>query len=297
MPKSNLSKLYKKSIKQKSIKALKKSRPKRYMNAFLCFCHEERRKFKNGLLLPEWRRVHKGLGKKWRALGVGKEKYKRNGNLPAFAVFIKEDKSRREILPEWIRWHRGLGERWRTLDRNTKDKFRTASQKMKGPYKDAMAIFNKEKMLVNSSTKISKLQKTQEGSVYKRTKAFKLGAKTTKKINGRLNQAFKGKNVKRTFQKRTNLKLPGNKFLKNELPSTTTRQLKAKSKRKGPTTKRMKTHVLGGKAEHSDGNKNVLVSTTIPSGSIRDEWIHDIEERKEKTDIDNAMKKELMKDV
>jgi len=293
MSKPNLEKLYKKSIKQKSFKSLKKSRPKRYMNAFLCFCHEERRKFKNGLLLPEWRRVHKGLGKKWRTLGVEKAKYKRKGDIPAFAVFIEEDKSRREILPEWIRWHRGLGERWRKADIKTKDKFRAASQKLRGPYKEAMAIYNKEKMLlVNNSTKISKFKETQGGGVYKMPKAFKLGAK---KSNQHLKQALKEKNVKKVaFQER---KLPGNKYLNNELVSTTTLQLKAKSRRKRSTTKRISTHVLGGKVEHSDGNKNVSISTTsITSGSIRDEWIHDIE-RKEKTDVDNAMKKELKKDV
>merc|ERR550539_1648531 len=102
------------------------------------------------------------MREQWGALGVEKAKYKRKGDIPAFAVFIKEDKSRREILPEWILWHRGLGERWRKADEKTKDKFRAASQKMRGPYKEAMAIYNKEKMLlVNNSTKITKFKETQ----------------------------------------------------------------------------------------------------------------------------------------
>ena len=54
------------------MRKLQGSRPKRYMNPFLLFAHEERKKAKNGHLLPEWKAAHKGLGGKWRALGAGK---------------------------------------------------------------------------------------------------------------------------------------------------------------------------------------------------------------------------------
>merc|ERR1711883_44279 len=35
------------------------------MNPFLCFVHEERKKWNSGRLLSDWRSAHKGLGGKW----------------------------------------------------------------------------------------------------------------------------------------------------------------------------------------------------------------------------------------
>merc|ERR1711936_1077552 len=101
------------------------------MNAFICFCQAERKKFKNGKLLAEWRKVHKGLGKKWTSLGKGKAKYYTKKGTHPFSLFIKEFEPRQKLLPEWIRWHRGLGNRWRQLEKSEKEKFITASLKMK----------------------------------------------------------------------------------------------------------------------------------------------------------------------
>ena len=89
------------------------------MTPFLCFAHEERKKAKNGHLLPEWKAAHKGLGGKWRALGAGKSQFKRHGKVPAFAMFVKASPKHKEILPEWRQAHKGLGGKWKRLDIRT----------------------------------------------------------------------------------------------------------------------------------------------------------------------------------
>merc|ERR1711981_691167 len=54
----------------------KKLKPKRYMNPFLCFAHEERKKSRGGHLLSDWKAAHKGLGGKWRGMDkANKAKY------------------------------------------------------------------------------------------------------------------------------------------------------------------------------------------------------------------------------
>ena len=61
------------------------------MNPFLCFAHEERKKAKDGHLLPEW------------------------GKIPPFAVFIKHSEKRKKMLPDWRLAHKGLepsGKEW-----------------------------------------------------------------------------------------------------------------------------------------------------------------------------------------
>ena len=55
-------KKYIKPEQTKIVRRLQKQRPKRYMNAFLCFAHEERMKAQRGTLLVNWRAAHKGLG-------------------------------------------------------------------------------------------------------------------------------------------------------------------------------------------------------------------------------------------
>merc|ERR1712025_1490856 len=146
----NRSHIRKKKFKTSSKK--KEIRPKRYMNAFLCFCHEERAKFKNGLLLQEWRNVHKGLGKKWNTLNEEKNQYNREGNVPPFAMFIKEDKQRSKLLPEWIRWHRGLGEKWQRLDQTLKARYKAASSRMKNAYEMSNKKYKKSKLQQSNFT-------------------------------------------------------------------------------------------------------------------------------------------------
>ena len=76
-------------VKSRALRKLQKSRPKKYLNAFLCFAQEVRRKAKGGHLVSEWKAAHKGLGGKWSALGAAeKAKFKRQGKISAFAVFI-----------------------------------------------------------------------------------------------------------------------------------------------------------------------------------------------------------------
>ena len=62
-------KIMKKQSKPRALRKLQKSKPKRYMNPYLCFLQEQRKLFKGGKLLSDWRLAHKGLGAKWRALG------------------------------------------------------------------------------------------------------------------------------------------------------------------------------------------------------------------------------------
>merc|ERR1712072_711143 len=61
-------KIMKKQSKPRALSKLQKSKPKRYMNPYLCFLQEQRKLFKGGKLLSDWRLAHKGLGAKWRAL-------------------------------------------------------------------------------------------------------------------------------------------------------------------------------------------------------------------------------------
>merc|ERR1712080_33716 len=86
-------KAIRKPVKSKLLRKLQKSRPKRYMNPFLCFAHELRKKAKGvhsgSDLLSDWKAAHKGLGAKWRALGGRKSKYYHHGKVPVFAMFVK----------------------------------------------------------------------------------------------------------------------------------------------------------------------------------------------------------------
>merc|ERR1712080_34643 len=71
--------IVKRTVKSKLLRKLQKSRPKRYMNPFLCFAHEVRNNAKGihsgPSLLHDWKAAHKGLGAKWRALGFGRAKF------------------------------------------------------------------------------------------------------------------------------------------------------------------------------------------------------------------------------
>merc|ERR1712198_71560 len=121
-------------------KSLKNARPKRYMNAFLCFCQEERKKFRNGSLLPAWIDIHKQLGKQW------KRKLKEESKLhhKRLSKFISHSEQRKQLLQEWIHWHRGLGKKWRQLDEIEKDRFISMSCKMKKKYEREMVFYKKK---------------------------------------------------------------------------------------------------------------------------------------------------------
>ena len=90
------------------------------MNPLICFAHKERKKAKNSHLISEWKVGHKGLGRKWRALGAGKSQFRRSGNITAFAIFVQKSPKRKEILPEWRRAHRGLGRKWKRMNNASK---------------------------------------------------------------------------------------------------------------------------------------------------------------------------------
>merc|ERR1712080_633308 len=116
--------IVKRAVKSKLLRKLQKSRPKRYMNPFLCFAHEVRKNAKGvhsgSDLVSDWKAAHKGLGAKWRSLGAGKSKFYHQGKVPAFAMFVKESALRKQILPSWRAAHKGLGGKWRGMDKSTK---------------------------------------------------------------------------------------------------------------------------------------------------------------------------------
>merc|ERR1711874_90343 len=150
-------KVAKKAKVTRDLRVLQKSISKRYMNPFICFLHEERKKASNGKLLSDWKTAHKDLGSKWRALGVNKAKYPRNGTVPAFAVFVKECAKRKEILPAWRRAHKGLGAKWRSLNVTEKSKYVTASKKMRDSYEQLMKTYRVKRINLNrESSKRSK---------------------------------------------------------------------------------------------------------------------------------------------
>merc|ERR1712203_1207844 len=121
-------KVIRKRVKSRMVRGLEKSRPRRFMNQFLCFAHEERMKAKNGRLLSDWKAAHKGLGGKWRALGAGRAKFHKSGKVPAFALYVKESPKHKEFLPAWRNAHKGLGARWKALDKASKGKYVAASK-------------------------------------------------------------------------------------------------------------------------------------------------------------------------
>ena len=54
-------KVLRKRVKSRALRRLEKERPRRYMNPFICFAHEQKMKARNGHLLPDWKTAHKGL--------------------------------------------------------------------------------------------------------------------------------------------------------------------------------------------------------------------------------------------
>merc|ERR1711868_357214 len=136
----------KRRVKPRSVRKLEKSGPRRFMNPFLCFAHEERVKAKNGHLLSEWKAAHRGLASKWRALGAGRAKFGRQGKMPPFAAFVKESPQRKDLLPSWRNAHRGLGARWKALDKNYKAKYVDASKKMKSGYEQQMKVYRSKRI-------------------------------------------------------------------------------------------------------------------------------------------------------
>merc|ERR1712198_202610 len=121
-------------------KSLKNARPKRYMNAFLCFCREERKKFRNGSLLPAWTNIHKQLGKQWRRKLQEESKLQHKG----VSKFIRDSEERKQLLQEWRNCHRGLGKKWRQLDEKEKHRFISMSCKMKKKYEREMVLYKKK---------------------------------------------------------------------------------------------------------------------------------------------------------
>ena len=173
-----------KTLISRDLRKLQKSRPKRYMNPFLCFAHEQRKKANNGHLLTEWKAAHKGLGAKWHALGAGKKHFQGKGKVPAFAMFIKGCQTRKELLPAWRRTHKGLGAQWRGLDKASKVRYIAVSKQMKGPYDQQMkAYWSKRRDLIKSiraarrDNKATKKQRKIKVAQRKKAKAVSSKAK------------------------------------------------------------------------------------------------------------------------
>jgi len=192
-------KVLRKRVKSRALRRLEKERPRRYMNPFICFAHEQKMKARNGHLLSDWKTAHKGLGAKWRALGAGRSKFGRQGKIPAFAMFVKESPQRKEILPIWRSTHKGLGAKWRGLDKSSKTKFVETSKKMKPAYEEHMKVYRKRKqdllrqiMVAKKAKKILKRQKKSTPTPKKKSKKPRTARKQKSKKIGKSKKPKKG---------------------------------------------------------------------------------------------------------
>merc|ERR1712080_118259 len=211
-PKRMRKNIVKRAVKSKLLRKLQKSRPKRYMNPFLCFAHEVRKNAKGihsgTSLLSDWKAAHKGLGAKWRALGAGKAKFHKHGKVPAFAMFVKESAQRKQVLPLWRTAHKGLGGKWKGMDKAAKAKYIALSKQMKSPYDQQMKSYKKKRQeLVKSIRNTSKakraakkLRKLQSVQV-KRAKVARHKAKKTLRRKG-ASLSKKAKKAKLSLKKK-----------------------------------------------------------------------------------------------
>merc|ERR1719278_381853 len=153
------------------------------MNPYLCFLQEQRKLFKGGKLLSDWRLAHKGLGAKWRALGTGKARYQRQGKVPAFAMFVKNCPERKIVLPAWSSSHKGLGGKWKTMDKATKAKYVASSKNMKGSYDNQMKAFRARKKELLRSIRVAKMAKKAKSVLKKKAKKSSKKLKSAKKVS------------------------------------------------------------------------------------------------------------------
>merc|ERR1712050_23865 len=175
-------KIMKKQSKPRALRKLQKSKPKRYMNPYLCFLQEQRKLFKGGKLLSDWRLAHKGLGAKWRALGTGKARYQRQGKVPAFAMFVKNCPERKIVLPAWSSSHKGLGGKWKAMDKATKAKYVASSKNMKGSYDNQMKAFRAKRKELLRSIRAAKMAKKARRVLKKKAKKSSKKLKSAKKV-------------------------------------------------------------------------------------------------------------------
>merc|ERR1712110_768885 len=192
-------KIMKKQSKPRALRNLQKSKPKRYMNPYLCFLQEQRKLFKGGKLLSDWRLAHKGLGAKWRALGTGKARYQRQGKVPAFAMFVKNCPERKIVLPAWSSSHKGLGGKWKTMDKATKAKYVASSKNMKGSYDNQMNAFRARKKELLRSIRVAKMARKARRVLQK--KAKRVLKKKAKKSSKKLKSTKKGKKKVKSAKK------------------------------------------------------------------------------------------------
>merc|ERR1711993_68428 len=175
-------KIMKKQSKPRALRKLQKSKPKRYMNPYLCFLQEQRKLFKGGKLLSDWRLAHKGLGAKWRALGTGKARYQRQGEVPAFAMFVKNCPERKIVLPAWSSSHKGLGGKWKAMDKATKAKYVASSKNMKGSYDNQMKAYRARKSELLRSIRVAEMAKKARRVLNKKAKRSSRKLKSAKKV-------------------------------------------------------------------------------------------------------------------
>merc|ERR1711992_255418 len=171
-------KIMKKQSKPRALRKLQKSKPKRYMNPYLCFLQEQRKLFKGG---------------KWRALGTGKARYQRQGKVPAFAMFVKNCPERKIVLPAWSSSHKGLGGKWKAMDKATKAKYVASSKNMKGSYDNQMKAFRAKRKELLRSIRAAKMAKKAKRVLKK--KAKRVLKKKAKKSSKKLKSAKKVKKV------------------------------------------------------------------------------------------------------
>jgi len=202
--------IVKRAVKSKLLRKLQKSRPKRYMNPFLCFAHEARKNAKGihsvTSLLSDWKAAHKGLGAKWRALGAGKAKFHKHGKVPAFAMFVKESAQRKQILPLWRTAHKGLGGKWKGMDKAAKAKYIALSKQMKSPYDQQMKSYKKKRQelvqSIRNASKAKRAAKKLRKSAYKFKNKRNMVKKTDRMLKHRHKSTeLRGKKAKTLIKK------------------------------------------------------------------------------------------------
>merc|ERR1711944_242531 len=193
-------KIMKKQSKPRALRKLQKSKPKRYMNPYLCFLQEQRKLFKGGKLLSDWRLAHKGLGAKWRALGTGKARYQRQGKVPAFAMFVKNCPERKIVLPAWSSSHKGLRGKWKAMDKTTKAKYVALCKSMKGSYDNRIKAYLAKRKDLIKSIRAAKRAKRAKRIPKKKAKKANEKLKSAKKVK-KASKAKKGKKKVKSVKK------------------------------------------------------------------------------------------------
>merc|ERR1711874_951488 len=171
-------KIMKKQSKPRALRKLQKSKPKRYMNPYLCFLQEQRKLFKGGKLLSDWRLAHKGLGGKWKTMDKAtKAKYVASSkNMKgSYDNQMKAYRLRKKELLRSIRVAKMAKKARRVLKKRAKrvlkKKTKKSSKKLKSAKKAKKVSPKKGKKKVKSAKKAKVAQKKGKKGVARKINA------------------------------------------------------------------------------------------------------------------------------